>query len=482
MIESYRTGRGGFRVRARWSVEDLGRGGYQIVVTAIPYQVQKSRLIEKIAELLIARKLPLLEDIRDESAEDVRVVLVPKSRSVDANILMESLFKLTELESRIPLNMNVLSMGRVPRVMALNEVLSEWLAHRREVLQRRSRHRLAAIDRRLEILGGYLVAYLNIDEVIRIIREEDEPKAVMIERFSLTDVQAEAILNMRLRSLRKLEEHFGRQAYATMPIEVGGVNSTIPLVVAARLGLPVVDADGMGRAFPELQMETFNVYGVPGTPMVISNEHGDSTIIETRDNTIMEWLARGVTIRMGGAAYIAEYAMDGATARRTSVPGTLTLAHKIGSAIAEARARHVDPFAHVIDTLADTPYKFGTVIFAGKIVDVWRETTQGFAKGRAVIDGWDPYADQRMDIAFQNENLVARVDGTVAAIVPDLICVLDSETAEPITTEALRYGQRVTVMAVSVPELMRTPEALAVFGPAAFGLDEAFRPIEDLAA
>ncbi len=206
MAESYRTGRGGFRVRARWAVEDLGRGGFQIVVTEIPYQVQKSRLIEKIAELLIARKLPLLEDIRDESAEDVRVVLVPKSRSVDANILMESLFKLTELESRIPLNMNVLSMGRVPRVMALNEVLSEWLAHRREVLQRRSRHRLAAIDRRLEILGGYLIAYLNIDEVIRIIREEDEPKAVMIERFGLTDVQAEAILNMRLRSLRKLEE------------------------------------------------------------------------------------------------------------------------------------------------------------------------------------------------------------------------------------------------------------------------------------
>ncbi|MDX3928733.1 MAG: DNA topoisomerase IV subunit A [Shinella sp.] len=206
MLESYKTGRGGFRVRAKWETEDLGRGGYQIVVTQIPYQVQKSRLIEKIAELLIARKLPLLEDVRDESAEDVRIVLVPKSRSVDPTILMESLFRLSELESRIPLNMNVLSMGRVPRVMALNEVLSEWLAHRREVLQRRSRHRLAAIDRRLEILGGYLVAYLNIDEVIRIIREEDEPKPALMARFSLTDLQAESILNMRLRSLRKLEE------------------------------------------------------------------------------------------------------------------------------------------------------------------------------------------------------------------------------------------------------------------------------------
>ncbi len=206
IIEAYKTGRGGFRVRAKWEVEDTGRGGYQIIVTEIPFQVQKSRLIEKIAELLIARKLPLLEDVRDESAEDVRLVLVPKSRSVDPTILMESLFKLSELENRIPLNMNVLSMGRVPKVMALNEVLLEWLDHRREVLLRRSRFRLAAIDRRLEILGGYLIAYLNLDEVIRIIREEDEPKPALMERFTLTDLQAESILNMRLRSLRKLEE------------------------------------------------------------------------------------------------------------------------------------------------------------------------------------------------------------------------------------------------------------------------------------
>jgi topoisomerase-4 subunit A len=206
ILDAYKTGRGGFRVRAKWETEDLGRGGYQIVITEIPFQVQKSRLIEKIAELLIARKLPLLEDIRDESAEDVRIVLVPKSRTVDATLLMESLFRLSDLESRLPLNMNVLSLGRVPKVMALNEVLSEWLAHRKDVLVRRSRHRLAAIDRRLEILGGLLVAYLNLDEVIRIIREEDEPKQVMMAKWSLTDNQAEAILNMRLRNLRKLEE------------------------------------------------------------------------------------------------------------------------------------------------------------------------------------------------------------------------------------------------------------------------------------
>ncbi|MBB3453737.1 topoisomerase-4 subunit A [Rhizobium sp. BK313] len=227
IIESYKTGRGGFRVRAKWEIEDLGRGGYQIVVTEIPFQVQKSRLIEKIAELLLARKLPLLEDIRDESAEDIRVVLMPKSRSVDATILMESMFKLTELESRFPLNMNVLSMGRIPKVMALNEVLKEWLDHRREVLQRRSRFRLAAIEKRLEILGGFLIAYLNIDEVIAIIREEDEPKPVMMERFGLTDNQVEAILNMRLRSLRKLEEFEIRKEFDGLTKEKADIEALL---------------------------------------------------------------------------------------------------------------------------------------------------------------------------------------------------------------------------------------------------------------
>ncbi|MDG3577222.1 DNA topoisomerase IV subunit A [Rhizobium sp. YJ-22] len=227
IVEAYKTGRGGFRVRAKWEIEDLGRGGYQIVITEIPFQVQKSRLIEKIAELLIARRLPLLEDIRDESAEDIRVVVVPKNRTVDATLLMESLFKLTELESRLALNMNVLSMGKVPKVMALNEVLLEWLAHRKDVLVRRSRHRLAAIDRRLEILGGLLIAYLNLDEVIRIIREEDEPKQVMIARFTLTDVQAEAILNMRLRNLRKLEEFEIRKEHEDLTKEKADIEALL---------------------------------------------------------------------------------------------------------------------------------------------------------------------------------------------------------------------------------------------------------------
>ena len=206
ILEAYKTGRGGFRVRAKWEKEDTGRGGYQIVITEIPYQVQKSRLIEKVAELLLNRKLPLLGDVRDESAEDIRIVIEPKSRAVDPEILMESMFKLTELESRISLNMNVLSKGKVPKVMSLRDVLREWLEHRREVLVRRSKFRLAQIDRRLEILGGLLVAYLNIDEVIRIVRFEDEPKKSLISTFNLTDLQAESILNMRLRSLAKLEE------------------------------------------------------------------------------------------------------------------------------------------------------------------------------------------------------------------------------------------------------------------------------------
>lgn len=206
IAETYRTGRGSFRVRARWNKEDLGRGNWQIVITEIPYSVPKSRLIEKIAELLQEKKLPLLADVRDESAEDIRVVLEPRAKTVDPIILMESLFKLTELESRIPMNVNVLAGGKVPKVLGLAECLREWLDHRREVLIRRSTFRLAAIDKRLEILGGLLIVYLDLDRVIRIIREEDEPKAELMRVFKLTEVQANAILDTRLRSLRKLEE------------------------------------------------------------------------------------------------------------------------------------------------------------------------------------------------------------------------------------------------------------------------------------
>src|SRR5947199_1114335 len=206
IAEAYSSGRGSFRVRARWHKEDTGRGTYLIVVTQVPWLVQKARLVEKLAELVNERKLPLVADVRDESAEDIRLVIEPRSRAVDAELLMESLFRLTELESRIPLNMNVLVKGRVPKAVGLAEVLSEWLAHRREVLLRRSQFRLKQIEHRLEVLGGYLVAYLNLDRVIRIIRNEDEPKPVLMRAFRLSELQADSVLNMRLGNLRKLEE------------------------------------------------------------------------------------------------------------------------------------------------------------------------------------------------------------------------------------------------------------------------------------
>jgi len=217
--QAYLTGRGAFRVRARWEVEELKHGTWQIVITEMPYQVPKSRLVEKIAELINSRKLPLLVDVRDESAEDVRLVLEPRSRTVDPTVLMEQMFRLTELETRISLNMNVLAAGRIPRVLSLPEALQQWLDHRKQVLVRRTTYRLGQIAKRLELLEGYLIAYLNLDEVIRIIREEDEPKPELMKAFELTDNQAEAILNMRLRSLRKLEEMEIRREHESLSAE-----------------------------------------------------------------------------------------------------------------------------------------------------------------------------------------------------------------------------------------------------------------------
>jgi len=211
IVEAYTSGRGSFRIRARWETEDLGRGQYQVVVTEIPYQVQKARLVERIAELMVNRKLPLLGDIRDESAEDIRLVLEPKSRNVTPDMLMESLFRNTEMEARVSLNMNVLDADNVPRVMTLREVLQAYLDHRHDVLVRRTNYRLGKIEERLNVLHGYMIVFLNLDEVIAIIREEDDPRAVMKKRWDLNDAQVDAILNMRLRSLRRLEEIAIRQ-------------------------------------------------------------------------------------------------------------------------------------------------------------------------------------------------------------------------------------------------------------------------------
>ncbi len=206
VVEAYRSGRGSLRVRAKWTKEPLKGGTYQIVVTEIPYQVQKARLIERIAALLQEKKIALLDDVHDESTTDVRIVLSPKSRNVDPDVLMESLFRQTDLEIRFGLNMNVLDAANTPRVMSLPEVLRAYLDHRQVVLQRRTKHRLAEIEKRIEVLDGYIIAYLNIDAVIKIIRTEDDPKPVMVKRWKLTDLQADSILNMRLRALRRLEE------------------------------------------------------------------------------------------------------------------------------------------------------------------------------------------------------------------------------------------------------------------------------------
>ncbi|MEI6439076.1 MAG: DNA topoisomerase IV subunit A [Alphaproteobacteria bacterium] len=223
MAEIYETGRGGVRVRARWSKEDNGRGTYQIVVTEIPYQVKKADLVEQLAELIEAKKAPLLGDVRDESAEDVRLVIEPKSRNVEPEVLMESLFKLSDLETRFPVNMNVLNARGAPGVMGLKALLQAFLDHRREVLVRRARHRLAKIEARLHILDGLVIAFLNLDEVIRIVRFEDEPKAKLIETFELSDIQADAILNTRLRQLARLEEMELRREHAELAEERDGL-------------------------------------------------------------------------------------------------------------------------------------------------------------------------------------------------------------------------------------------------------------------
>ena len=219
ILNNYSQGKGYFRIRAKWTTEDLGHGQYQIIITEIPYGVIKSKLIERIAQLLNDKKVPMLNDVHDESAQDIRIVLEPKNRTVDANLLMEHLFRQTELEVKFSMNMNVLDSDGVPRVMSIKEILHEFLQHRIIVLQRRATYRLERIKARLEILSGYLIAYLNLDEIIRIIREEDEPKQIMITKFNLTENQAEAILNMKLRSLRKLEEAEIRQEYADLEAE-----------------------------------------------------------------------------------------------------------------------------------------------------------------------------------------------------------------------------------------------------------------------
>ncbi|GDY28488.1 DUF917 domain-containing protein [Gandjariella thermophila] len=326
-----------------------------------------------------------------------------------------------------------------------------------------------------EYLRGRTVTVIGLDELA------DDALVIPTAGMGAPTVRVEKLPTGREASLalRTLEEHLGRRADATVPVECGGSNSMVPLLVGAQLGLPVVDADGMGRAFPELQMVTFGVYGMSGSPFALTGVHGERGVLDTGpDNRRLEWLARGLTVRMGGTASTAGFAMSGAEVRRTAVPGTLTLAFRLGRCIREARERHRDPFQALTALFADTMYERAETIFRGRIVDVERRTTGGFARGRAVIQSSSD--DSVLELEFQNEHLLARIDGKIRVVVPDLIAVVNAETAEPITTEGLRYGQRVGVLAIGAPAIMRTPEALSVFGPRAFGLDVDFLPMNDL--
>ena len=280
-------------------------------------------------------------------------------------------------------------------------------------------------------------------------------------------------------SIERLAQIVGRRPDAICPLEIGGINSMIPVVAAARLGLPLVNCDGMGRAFPELQMVTFGVYGVSVTPAVIVDEHLETVIVETNDGKRAEDLIRAVAIQMGLSVMISCYPMTGSQVKNYGVKGTLTLALGVGRAISRGRMEG-EPIDTLLAYLRSTEYyNHCKVLFDGKITDLRRETAKGFSMGHCELDALDG-SGQHMNILFQNENLVARIDGKTVAVVPDLICIVDRETGRPVTVEAMKYGQRVKVIGTSAAPIMRRPECLAVFGPQAFSLEEDFIPIEKL--
>lgn len=276
-------------------------------------------------------------------------------------------------------------------------------------------------------------------------------------------------------ALSALAEVLGRPVTHVACIEAGGVNSTIPFVAAAETGLPLVDADGMGRAFPELQMVLPSLAGVSTCPMVVADEKGNTALLRTVDNHWAERLARTATIEMGCSSMTAQYVLRGDQLGETLVAGTISLAEQLGAALRRSRSTHTDPVTAVSDALD------GLLLFTGKVIDVSRRTSAGFARGSAIIEGVGEHADRRLQLDFQNENLLARMGSAVLASVPDLICVLDSDTGEPITTELLRYGHRVSVLGVACDPRWRTPLGLQVVGPHYFGYDHDYVPVEEVA-
>ena len=280
-------------------------------------------------------------------------------------------------------------------------------------------------------------------------------------------------------ALRLLERHLGRRADYLMAAEIGGLNSLAPLQVAAKVGLPVIDADGMGRAFPKLEMTSFHIHGIPVTPLALANERGDMMLLQTTSDQQAEHFVKHIAVAMGGIMSSAGFALSGADVKRAAVTGTVSICQDVGRALREARRLRQDPFEALLAAMRATEYyRHAHLIFQGKVADVERRVTGRHNLGQARIEG----PAGVLEINIQNEHLVARLNGRTVAIVPDLLAVLDEDTAQAITAESLRYGQRVRVLAASVPPIMRSEAALRVWGPHAFGIDEPFVPIEQLIA
>ena len=302
---------------------------------------------------------------------------------------------------------------------------------------------------------------------------DEDARVVCVGGIGAPTVGIEKIRDIQAYyALRELESYIGEKATALVSNEMGGSNSLEPIIPASIAGLPIVDADSMGRAFPELQMKTFFIYGVPWAPVALADEKGNTAIFPKAISAKwMERMARSVTIQMGCIACYALAPMSADQIRRTAVPHTLSLALKLGGAVRQAQTKHEDPIGAIMEVYP------GKVLFQGKISDLERRTTTGFARGKVIIDGLGPYTGGQMNIEFQNENLIASIDGDVVCIVPDLICVVDTERGDPITTELLRYGFRVTVLGFPAHDLLKSPQGLDVVGPRAFGYDQEFYPL-----
>lgn len=333
---------------------------------------------------------------------------------------------------------------------------------------------------------GRLIARQAIEEhgsplLLELDDLKDDMLVASIAGFGAPTVQMEKLIHGDevLFALSKLESILGRKVDALIPAEIGGGNSMTPIMVAATRGLPIVDGDGMGRAFPELQMNNFSACGVRATPLVVVDEHLNCAIVEANTDKIAEDMTRALAIRMGLRVFIAGFAMTGRQVKDTAIGGTLRIALDIGRALKAARSGH-DPVAALVDCLRKTDYyNHANVVFDGKISDLERDTAAGFSVGRCHLTSLGN-GDSKAEVLFQNENLTVRVDGRLRAIVPDLICIVDRETGAPIPTQALRYGQRVKVIAMSAPPQLRAEKSRHIFGPASFGLTDEYTPVEAL--